>query len=100
MLAFALALFPPTGILGAGQFVHDKGPRSWLGWTQLVTLLGQILVLYFLRQTILYHTELVSADDVLCEPDTQILLITSLVLLFLGIGLYMYGIWRTVPQSI
>lgn len=97
MLAFALALFPVTGIFGAGQFVLDKGFQSWLGWSQLATLIGQVVVLYLLRQSILDHTDIVDANDVMCEPATQYLTIVALVLLLLGVGQYTYGVWRTFP---
>lgn len=100
MLAFALALFPATGVLGAGQFVFDGGVQSWLGWTQLVTLIGQAVVLYMLRQSTVSHSELIDADDVMCTQDTQSLLIVALFLLALGFGQYLYGIWRTLPEAV
>jgi hypothetical protein len=99
MLAFVLALFPATGVLGAGQFVFDKGVQSWLGWTQLVTLIGQMAVLFMLRQSIVQHSDMITAGDVMRDQDTQPLLILALLLLALGLGQYLYGIWRTLPTD-
>lgn len=97
MLAFALALFPVTGVFGAGQFVHDGGFQSWFGWAQLVTLIAQGVVLYLLRQAIIAQTDLVDADDVLSNSSTQPLFAIALALLLLGLGQYLTGIWRTLP---
>ena len=97
-LAFGLALFPVTGIMGVGQFVYDKGLFSWLGWTQLVVLIGQCVTLALLRETIGGEEELVGADDVVRKPKTQYLTIVAIFLLLMGVGLYMYGIVRTVPK--
>jgi len=99
MLAFALSTFPLTGVLGAGQFVQDQGFQSWLGWTQLATLIAQVVVLYLLRQTIISHTDMIDAEDVLCESDTQALFALVLLLLAAGVGQYLYGIWRTLPPA-
>lgn len=93
---FGLAVFPLTGVVGAGQFVRD-GTKSLLGWTQLVLFVSQIAVLFMLRQTIVTKTQLVTSDDVLHDPEIAALLTISLVLLFLGLGMYIYGIWKAWP---
>jgi len=99
MLAFALALFPPTAVFGTGQFVQDKGFRSWLGWTQLATLIAQVVVLALLRQSIVQHSEIITATDILREPEEQYLVFAAITLLLFGVGLYLAGIWRTVPTA-
>jgi hypothetical protein len=99
VLAFGLSLFPVTGITGAGQFVYDGGLFSWMGWTQLAVLIGQCVVLALLRQSIVQQTELVDAKDVLCEAPTQYLAGAAFFLLFLGMGLYLYGIFRTAQST-
>lgn len=100
MLDFALALFPATGVLGAGQFVHDQGFRSWFGWTQLATFIAQGTTLYLLRQAIIAQADLVDADDVLNDESTQVLLIIAILLLVLGLGQYLAGVWRTLPNQL
>lgn len=99
MMDFALALFPPTAITGAGQFVHAGGPNTWLGWTQLAVLIGQVAVLAMLSAAITRQPTTVDVDDVLAEPDTRYLTVTAIGLLLLGVGLYMYGIWTTLPRT-
>ena len=99
MLSFLLSIFPVTGITGAGQFVHDGGLFSWVGWTQLALLIAQVACLAMLRQSIVQHTALITAEDVLTDPDTQVLIVFSFLFLVLGIGFYIYGIWRTRPIS-
>ena len=96
-MSFVLAVFPPTGILGAGQFVFDGGLRSWLGWTQLVTVIGQVVVLYLLRQTVVQQTDLITSDDAIKNQTTQPLFVIATVLLIAGLGQYLYGVWRTWP---
>ena len=94
MLAFILSLFPPTAIFGTGHFILD-GYASWAGWLTLSTLIAQVAVLAMLRQSIVRNSKLINVEDVMCEPETQYLTVTALVLLFLGFGQYLYGIWRT-----
>ncbi len=99
MLAFALALFPLTGITGAGHFVTDRGIQSWCGWAQLATLIAQCIVLGFLRQSIVQHTDLIDVDDVMANSETQVLAGLALCLLVLGLGQYIGGIWRMWPPT-
>jgi hypothetical protein len=94
--AFVLALFPPTGILGIGQFVKTNSISNLFGWVQIVTLICQMFVLGLLRTAIVDQSQTISTQDMLEEDNTLSLAIIGIILLFIGFSLYLVGIYKTM----
>lgn len=98
-VAFGLAIFPPTGILGVGQFVRQQTWKSILGWSQIGVLLFQMLILGLLRMAIVNQAHTTTTQEMIEESDTLYLTIAAITSLLLGFVLYIVGIILTLPSS-